>query len=103
MFTSLDGFGEPITVNYKGKSTYQTVPGAILSLISFMIVISYGAVQLADMVGMNNPSINVFDNNMDADDMREFKFDENRMEMFFTTQVLKKPYSFNLNEWPNPK
>ena len=53
MFKRLDGFGEPIMVNYKGKSTYQTVPGAILTLVSFMIMITYGSILLVDLVEMN--------------------------------------------------
>ena len=31
-FTSLDVFGEPVVINYKGETSFKTAPGALLTL-----------------------------------------------------------------------
>ena len=36
-FRSLDLFGEPVTVYYKGKSKYETKIGALFSVAIFII------------------------------------------------------------------
>jgi hypothetical protein len=38
MLKSLDVFGAPIGVNYKGNSTYQTKLGGIFSILAFILV-----------------------------------------------------------------
>ena len=39
-FKSFDGYGEPITVTYKGETTYKTLGGALLTIAmrSFMLL-----------------------------------------------------------------
>jgi len=40
-FVALDFYGERVGVNYAGKSTYQTKVGAIVSIISIMLILIY--------------------------------------------------------------
>ena len=39
-FQSMDAFGEPVTHNYRGQNTHQTVPGALLTFLikGFLLV-----------------------------------------------------------------
>ena len=92
----IDQFGEGISINYRGNNTYKTVPGAILSLISLVIVMGYGGYKIVEMVTMSNPSINLFDRSIDAADVSEFKFDENKMQIYLSTNAIKKPYILDL-------
>ena len=96
-FKSLDGFGEQVTVNYRGENTYQTVPGAVLTLMTFMLVTAYSGFQITQLKTMSNPDINVFDRSIDASDTQSFKFDENKMEIYFSAGATKRPYNLNFN------
>ena len=39
--TSADS-GTPVAVNYRGKASYKTCPGAFLSLVLYAAVLGYG-------------------------------------------------------------
>ena len=38
---SFDYYGTPVTFNYKGNETYQTMPGAILSLFFRVVLVVF--------------------------------------------------------------
>lgn len=40
MFVSIDAFGDPVSLNYKGESSFKTAIGAIFTLAikSFMLI-----------------------------------------------------------------
>ena len=39
---SLDAFGEPVTLNYKGESTFKTGVGAFFTIVLRAFIFSYG-------------------------------------------------------------
>ena len=39
----LDGFGEPVTLKYKGESTFKTFGGGVCSIIYYLIVLGFFA------------------------------------------------------------
>ncbi len=41
-----DSFGVPITLNYKGSSTYQSLFGGVMSIISKCLVLAYFGTQI---------------------------------------------------------
>ena len=43
---SFDAFGEPITLNYKGSSTYKTGVGAFFTIGIRVFILTYGLLQL---------------------------------------------------------
>lgn len=45
-----DQFGEPITLNYKGSSEFQTMPGGLLSILATLIIFSYTLMKLESLV-----------------------------------------------------
>ena len=38
---SFDSFGQPLAFNYKGDQTYKTLPGAMVSIIVYIIIGTY--------------------------------------------------------------
>ena len=40
--TSLDSFGEPVTLNYKGSSTFKTGFGAFFTIVTSAFILTYG-------------------------------------------------------------
>ena len=42
---SIDAFGAPIGVNYKGNDTYQTKLGGVVSLVTFVVILFYAVYQ----------------------------------------------------------
>ena len=49
-FTKLDCFGYPIMVNYRGSQHYQTSYGTFVTLICAMLILSFSAIKLKDLV-----------------------------------------------------
>ena len=41
---SKDRFGQPVTVNFEGESTYRTFGGACVSLVTYIIVLGFAIV-----------------------------------------------------------
>ena len=40
--TSLDAFGEPVTLNYRGESSFKTGVGAFFTIVLRAFIFSYG-------------------------------------------------------------
>ena len=57
--TSLDR-GTSVRVNYRGKNSYKTCPGACLSLILYATVLTYGLYMVLQLVQNNNPQVNQY-------------------------------------------
>ena len=55
---SRDMFGEQIKLTYKGRDTFTTFPGSLISLIIIIIVTAITAFKLIDLIYRQNPSIN---------------------------------------------
>ena len=41
---SLDAFGEPVTLNYRGESTFKTAVGAFFTISLRVFILSYGLI-----------------------------------------------------------
>ena len=50
-------FGEQINLTYKGRDTFTTFPGSLMSLIIIIIVAAITAFKIIDLVYRQNPSI----------------------------------------------
>ena len=51
-------FGEEIKLTYKGRDTFTTLPGSLVSLIIVIIVTAITAFKFIDLIYRQNPSIN---------------------------------------------
>ena len=47
---SLDAFGEPVTLNYKGESTFKTSVGAFFTLMLRAFILTYGLLSLINVL-----------------------------------------------------
>ena len=54
-FKNLDFFGQTIDMNFHGNASYQTLPGAIMSLIIIILVASYGSLKFLQLVTFSQP------------------------------------------------
>ena len=56
-FKSLDAFGEPVSLNYSGSSSYQTMAGALVTLIIRCFMIVYSVTQFLVVYNYEDPII----------------------------------------------
>lgn len=56
-FASLDMFGHPITVFFRGGDVYRTKLGALLTILVYSTVLCFTTFGLIDLVTMGNPDI----------------------------------------------
>ncbi len=54
---SVDSFGEPISVNYKGDSSYKTLIGALATIVLKTFVLVYASIQLIGLFEYADPDI----------------------------------------------
>ena len=55
--SAIDRFGQPVTVNFRGDATYRTFGGAFFSVITYLIVMAFAAVQWQQLISLNDPNI----------------------------------------------
>jgi hypothetical protein len=56
-FLSLDWHGEQVGINFRGSSTYNTLPGAIISLVSLTILMYYSVQKAIIFFGRSDPDL----------------------------------------------
>ena len=54
---SMDMFGEQINLTYKGRDTFTTLPGSIISLAIILIVLGITVFKFIDLIYRQNPQI----------------------------------------------
>jgi len=54
-FVSMDMFGHPVGVHYKGDSSYRTKVGSLFTLFAYMIVGSYTLLKVTRLATLDNP------------------------------------------------
>ena len=54
---SLDKYGEPIQVNYRGESSYQTLCGSFLTILSTGVVLAFVMTKGSDILTRSNPDL----------------------------------------------
>ena len=56
-FVSFDVFGSPISVNYKGLTSFQTATGAFFTLVIKSFILAFAVEQMTALVSYKNPQI----------------------------------------------
>ena len=54
---SFDAFGEPISVNYKGDTSYKTALGALCTIVIKTFILVFTIEQLIALAGYQDPQI----------------------------------------------
>ena len=71
-FVSLDGYGEPVSVSYKGDSSYKTLIGALLTVGMRSFMLFFTLLAVFELLDYKNPQINqfrVFNNRSDGEEI----------------------------------
>ena len=77
MLRSLDNFGHPIQLNYKGNETYQSACGGLLTIAVQVITLIASISALTEVFGMKDPKITSFTRPLtekDRDDLGVISF-----------------------------
>ena len=54
---SLDAYGEPVTLNYKGSSTFKTGFGAFFTIVLRVFILIFGVFSLIEVLQYEDPQI----------------------------------------------
>ena len=73
---SFDAFGEPITLNYKGSSTFKTRIGAFFTISLRIFILVYGIYSLIEVLTHTNPQISQYTIYNHRNDMEKINFGE---------------------------
>ena len=57
LVNTLDIYGQPIGVNYKGESSYKTKVGALMSIITFGLGLALAVSKIIQMANRDNATI----------------------------------------------
>lgn len=61
-----DGFGQPVTVNFKGNDSHQTTFGGLLTIIVKVMTILMTVTKVTELMEMNDPQLTESSNIMNA-------------------------------------
>ena len=60
LLRSLDDFGHPITLTYKGEETYQTCLGGVITVVVSAFTMVMAVVKIQQVIEMSDPNITSF-------------------------------------------
>ena len=79
-----DQFGAPISLNFDGKTSYNTLGGGIASLCLRALILSYLAMQLLAVFNYDDPTISSFTIIEDRTQMKEpMSFEDYNVSFIF--------------------
>ena len=90
LLSSLDEFGHPMSLTYKGEFTYQTLVGGVLSIIMQILVAIMIINAAIEIYTVNEPTITSFERFIPLEDRIElgaFRFDDYGYIMAFRVEV----------------
>ena len=54
---NLDAFGSPVNVNFKGKTSVQSLPGAFVTIILYAVTLYVAVLRINAMINHDDPTI----------------------------------------------
>ena len=90
LLSSLDEFGHPMSLTYKGEFTYQTLIGGVLSIIMQVLVAIMIINAVIEVYNVDEPTITSFERFIPLEDRNElgaFHFDDYSYVMAFEVEV----------------
>ena len=55
LLRELDVFGEKIVINYKGSETFKTKYGAVLTIFTFLLMMTFSILKINKLIMRTNP------------------------------------------------
>ena len=59
-YRNLDAYGAPVTFTYEGKKKFQTPVGATLTLMTTLILLSYGGLKLSEVLIQRRENLKIY-------------------------------------------
>ena len=59
-YRNLDAYGTPVTFTYEGKKKFQTPVGTTLTLITALILLSYGGLKLSEVIIQKRENLKIY-------------------------------------------
>ena len=90
LLRSLDEFGHPMSLTYKGDFTYQTLIGGVLSIIMQVLVAIMIINAVIEVYNVDEPTITSFERFISLEDRIElgaFRFDDYDYVMAFRVEI----------------
>ena len=56
-FKEIDLYGEQVSLTYKGEQSYKTLPGAIVSIFVFLIMLAFSSYRILVFVTRDGPEL----------------------------------------------
>ena len=78
-----DAFGEPITINYRGETTFTTMLGAIVSFAEKVFILVVAVMGLIDLFTYKDPNITQYSIYDSRQDNKEYNFKEANGSLLF--------------------
>ena len=69
---SLDIFGYPFSLNFRGDDSRKSLLGALLTLFVHSFTIAVSLVKVAEITTMNDPEITVYDRSFSQEETEDF-------------------------------
>ena len=70
---NLDAFGSPVNVNFNGKTSVQSLPGAFLTMLLYCVTLYVAILRINDMVKHDDPKISNYQITTSEEEMIESK------------------------------
>ena len=78
-----DAFGEPVTINYKGDASYNTIFGGTLTLFENFFIIVVAILGLIELMAYKDPNVTQFKIYDARENGKEFNFGEHHGNFLF--------------------
>ena len=75
-FVSFDVFGQPISINYRGRETFQTALGALVTLGLYVFLLTYSMMSVLGALDFQDPKITQYTIFNARDDGTKYNFGE---------------------------
>ena len=82
-FKAFDGYGEPVSVTYKGDTTYKTPGGALLTLAMRSFMLLFSVFGIFELFSYKNPQVNQFRIYDERTDGTELNYGDSQANLIF--------------------
>ena len=95
LFLAIDGFGEPIELNFKGQKRFNTICGSLITSFVYIVFILYSVQQGISFVQKNDIEISSY-NIIDLEGAQEIlNLKEQRGGVIFNLKKRDKPFNYD--------
>ena len=83
----IDAFGNPVTLYFQGKNSFQTRRGGLLSLVIYVFVLWQVGELLIDLIGYRDPSISTYEKSKIPTKAQNFQDMKQQLRISMTEKI----------------